>query len=127
MNTTTDRPTTKSPVALARAALTVAAEALPAYSSKYSRKDFTQHQLFAMLAVRRALKLDYRALEVLLREWAELRETLGLRKVPDHSTIQKAARRLMETKAPVLSWFGGRKNFRTRHDRGHKHDHGHAA
>jgi len=107
MNTRNDRPTTKSPVELARAALTVAGEALPAYSSKFSRKDFTQHQLFAMLAVRRFLKLDYRGLEVLLREWAELREVLGLRKVPDHSTIQKAAARLTATKAPVLSWFGG--------------------
>ena len=106
MNTTTVRPTTKSPVALARAALTVAAETLPTYSSKYSRKDFTQHQLFAMLAIRRFLKLDYRGLEVLLREWAELRAVLGLRKVPDHSTIQKAARRLLATDAPVLNWFG---------------------
>nr|WP_303652691.1 transposase [Paludisphaera mucosa] len=91
---------------MARAALTVACETLPAYSSKFSRKDFTQHQLFAMLAVRRFLKLDYRGLEVLLREWAELREALGLRKVPDHSTIQKAARRLLATDAPVLGWFG---------------------
>lgn len=107
MNITHDRPTTKSPVALARAALEVAAEALPAYSSKFSRKDFTQQQLFAMLAVRRSLKLDYRGLEVLLREWAELREAMGLKKVPDHSTIQKAACRLTATGAPILSWLGG--------------------
>lgn len=112
MTTTIERPTTKSPVALARAALTVAGETLPAYSSKFSRKDFTQHQLFAMLAVRRFLKLDYRGLEVLLREWSELREVLGLHKVPDHSTIQKAARRLMATDAPVLSWFGARRSRR---------------
>lgn len=110
MNTTHDRPTTKSPVALAQAALEVAGEALPAYSSKFSRKDFTQHQLFAMLAVRHFLKLDYRGLEVLLREWAELREAMGLRKVPDHSTIQKAARRLIATRAPVLDWLGGPKS-----------------
>jgi hypothetical protein len=115
MNTITPRPTTKSPVALARAALEVAGESLPAYSSKYSRKDFTQHQLFAMLAVRRALKLDYRGLEVLLRDWAELRETLGLRKVPDHSTIQKAAARLIATKAPILSWLGRSRIPRPQH------------
>ncbi len=110
MNNTLDRPTTKSPVALARAALEVAAEALPAYSSKFSRKDFTQHQLFAMLAVRRFLKLDYRGLEVLLREWSELREAMGLRKVPDHSTIQKAARRLLETRPPALAWLAAVKS-----------------
>jgi hypothetical protein len=101
-------------VALARAALTVAGETLPTYSSKYSRKDFTQHQLFAMLAVRKFLKLDYLGLEVLLREWAELREVLGLSKIPDHSTIQKAASRLMATRAPVLSWFGPRESRRSR-------------
>ena len=114
MNITHDRPTTKSPVALARAALEVAGEALPAYSSRFSRKDFTQHQLFAMLAVRRSLKLDYRGLEVLLREWSELREALGLRKVPDHSTVQKAARRLTAPGTRVLSWLGGPKAPRPR-------------
>lgn len=109
MKTTLDRPSTKSPVALARAALAVASESLPAYSSKFSRKDFTQHQLFAMLAVQYSMKLDYRGLETLLNDWAELREVLGLRKAPDHSTIQKAAQRLLATKAPVLNWIGGLK------------------
>jgi hypothetical protein len=31
----------------------------------------------------------------MLREWAELRDVLGLTKVPDHSTMQKAAERLL--------------------------------
>jgi hypothetical protein len=92
----TTRPMTKSPLALARMALSVARESIPAYSSKYSRKDFTQHQHFALLALREFLKTDYRGLEQMLKEWAELREVLGLKKVPDHSTIQKAARRLLE-------------------------------
>jgi uncharacterized protein (DUF3820 family) len=94
---------TKSPLALARAALAVAAEALPAYSSKFSRKDFTQHQLFALLALRLFLKTDYRGLEQLLRDWSDLRRALGLRKVPDHSTLQKAGRRLLEKKPPTPS------------------------
>src|SRR5438270_737787 len=47
----TEHPMTKSPRAVAREALALAREALPAYSSKYSRKDFTQHQLFAALAL----------------------------------------------------------------------------
>ncbi len=87
---------TKSPLAVARTALDTAREALPAYSSKYSRHDFTQHQHFALLALREFLKVDYRGLEQILREWAELRDALGLAKVPDHSTIQKAAERLLE-------------------------------
>ena len=44
---TTDYPMTKPPRAVAREALRPAKGALPAYSPRYSRKDFTQHQLFA--------------------------------------------------------------------------------
>ncbi len=92
---------TKSPLALARAALAVARQALPTYSSKYSRKDYTQHQLFALLCLREFLKVDYRGLEQYLRDWAELRDALGLTRVPDHSTLQKAAGRLLEKKGPT--------------------------
>jgi Transposase domain (DUF772) len=92
----TKRPMTKSPGALGRAALQAAREALPAYSSKFSRKDYTQHQLFALLALREFLRTDYRGLEQFLKEWSELRDALGLAKVPDHSTLQKAARRLLQ-------------------------------
>ena len=100
----TTRPMTKSPLAVARTALDTAREALPAYSSKYSRHDYTQHQHFALLALREFLKTDYRGLEELLRDWAELRDTLGLTKVPDHSTIQKAAERLLEKRGSMPSW-----------------------
>jgi hypothetical protein len=100
----TTRKMTKSPLALAREALAVAREALPAYSSKYSRQDYTQHQLFALLALREFLKVDYRGLEQQLKEWSDLREALGLAKVPDHSTLHKAAQRLLEKRgAPYCS------------------------
>ena len=108
----TTRPMTKSPLALARMALSVARESSPAYSSKFSRKDFTQHQHFALLALREFLKTDYRGLEQMLKDWAELRQTLGLEKVPDHSTIQEAAERLLETGGPPTS-CGGRCAVRT--------------
>src|SRR5438270_14042019 len=85
------RPMTRSPLALARAALDCAAAALPPYSSKYSKRDFTQHQLFALLALREFLRQDYRGLEQLLKDWSDLCQALGLAKVPDHSTLQKAA------------------------------------
>ena len=94
MNTNTRLNSRKSPLALARQALEDAQKAIPAYSSKFSRHDYTQHQLHALLALRRALRTDYRGLEALLRDWPELRETLGLERVPDHSTLQRAARRL---------------------------------
>ena len=103
MNTTpTIRPRTtktKSPLTLARTALASAQEALPQYSSKFSRHDFTQHQLSALLALRRYFQTDYRGLEAMIREWGELREALGLRRVPDHSTLQRAARRLQGASA----------------------------
>ena len=91
---------TKSPLRLAEAALATARQALPVYSSKFSRKDFTQHQLFALLALRVFLKQDYRGLEQLLLDWSDLRRALGLKKVPDHSTLQKAEQRLLEKKGP---------------------------
>jgi hypothetical protein len=99
----TTRPMTKSPLKSARMALSVARESVPAYSSESSRKDFTQHQHFALLALREFLKVDYRGLEAILRDWAELRDALGLKKVPDHSTLQKAATRLLEKRGSMPS------------------------
>src|SRR5437773_7965513 len=87
---------TKSPRAVAREALRLAQETLPAYSSKYSRKDFTQHQLFAILAVKAFLGRDYRGAVALLEDFADLRTDLGLTKVPDHSTLCKAEQRLLK-------------------------------
>src|SRR5690348_1963359 len=83
----TSRPMTKSPLKLARMALSVARESIPAYSSKFPPRRYSQHQLFALLALREFLKLDYRGLEPILKEWAELREVLGLARVPDRSTL----------------------------------------
>jgi hypothetical protein len=99
----TTRPMTKSPLAVARTALATAKIALLPYSSKFSRRDYTRHQHFALLTLREFLKTDYRGLEAILHDWAELRETLGLTKVPDHSTIQKAAERLLEKKGSMPS------------------------
>lgn len=92
MKTTT--PMTKSPRAVAREALRLARETLPAYSSKYSRKDFTQRQLFAVLSLKAFFKTDYRGVAQLLADFAELREELGLAQVPHYSTLCYAAGRL---------------------------------
>jgi hypothetical protein len=83
----------KSPLELAKTALAAAREAIPQYTSRFSRRDFTQHQLYALVALRRLLKTDYRGLEATVRDWSELREALGLVRVPDHSTIQRAEHR----------------------------------
>jgi hypothetical protein len=87
---------TKSPRALAQQALRLAQEALPAYSSKFSRKDFTQHQLFALLTLKTFFRTDYRGVTALLDDFAELRDDLGLDKVPHYSTLCYAAQRLLK-------------------------------
>jgi hypothetical protein len=89
-------PMTKSPRAVAREALRLAREALPAYSSPYSRKDFTQHQLFAVLALKTFLRTDYRGVVQVLADFAELRDDLGLAKVPNYSTLCYAEQRLLK-------------------------------
>src|SRR5919108_3805993 len=98
----TTRPMTKSAPAGARQALEAARAALPAYSSEFPKKTYTRHQLFAALAARRFLTTDYRGIEQHLRDWSDLRAALGLGDdVPDHSTLQKAADRLLERRRPT--------------------------
>jgi hypothetical protein len=99
----TTRPMTKSPRAVAREALRLARESLPAYSSKYSRKDFTQHQLFAVLALKAFFKTDYRGVAQMLRDFAELRQELGLGEAPHYSTLCYAAGRLKKGSSPCSS------------------------
>jgi hypothetical protein len=94
MDTTQRRVATRSPVALARTALRVAADAIPAYASKYSKKDFTQHQLLAVLALEQFFKTDDRGVVALLADLSDLRDALGLSKVPHHTTLFHARRRL---------------------------------
>jgi hypothetical protein len=92
----TSTPMTKSPRAVAREALRLAQVALPPYSSAKSRKDFTAHQLFAVLALKTFLKTDYRGVAQFLTDFAELRGDLGLTKVPHYSTLCYAASRLLK-------------------------------
>jgi len=92
--------TTKSPRAVLVEAHAVAAEALPAYGHRFSPRRFTQHQLFACLALQEFLGLDYRGVTALLADAGELREAIGMRSVPHYTTLQKAAHRLL-TETPA--------------------------
>jgi len=98
------RSMTKSPVALAKEALKVAESALPAYSSRFSKKDFTQPQLFAILALRQFFRTDYRGTVQLLRDFAELRGVLKLKKVPHYSTLCYAHKRLLKKGLSMRLW-----------------------
>lgn len=74
----------------------VSQKALPAYSSPYSRHDFTQHQLFAILVLRHFFRTDYRGIVTLLDEWSDVRRILKLKKVPHYSTLKYAHDRLLK-------------------------------
>jgi hypothetical protein len=102
----TTRPMTKSPRRLAQEALRLAREALPAYSCPTSRKDFTQHQLFAALALKTFLKTDYRGVAAFLEGFPELRADLGLTKVPHYSTLCYAEQRLLKKGGSASSSAG---------------------
>src|SRR5262245_33973490 len=99
----TPTPMTKSPRAVAREALALARESLPAYTSARSRQDCTAHQLFAVLALKTFLKTDYRGVVQFLEDFAELREDLGLTKVPHYSTLCYAEARLLKKGRPSSS------------------------
>lgn len=88
--------TSKSPKAVLITAHRVAQQALPAYRHRCSPKKFTQHQLFACLALKAMLKLDYRGVCGLLTDAPELREAIGMRVTPHYTCLQKAATRLLE-------------------------------
>jgi hypothetical protein len=90
-------PMTKSPRAVAREALRLAQDAPPACTSARSRKDFTAHQLFAILALKTFFKTDYRGVAQLLTDLADLRKDLGLEKVPRYSTLCYAAGWLLKS------------------------------
>jgi hypothetical protein len=94
--TTYGTKTTKSAVSLAREALAAARMALPEYSHACSPKFFTQHQLFALLVLKQFFKTDYRGVMVRIREWQELKDTLGLNHTPHWTTLQKAHARLLK-------------------------------
>ena len=90
------RAMTKSPLALARSAYKAAKKALPERASPYSKKKFTQPQLFAILVLRAFFRTDYRGMTDILRDFSDLREELELKSVPHYSTLALAEKRLLK-------------------------------
>jgi len=85
----------KSPRKVARVALAAGREAFSDYSSPFSPQKFTQPQLFACLVLKEFEKKDYRGMWELLKEFAGLRQEIGLKSVPHFTTLQKASVRLL--------------------------------
>jgi hypothetical protein len=78
----------------ARVAMDVATVILPTYRSRFSKHQFTQPQLLAILCLMRYEDWTFREAEVRLREHAELRAALRLSSVPDYTTVYRFLRRL---------------------------------
>lgn len=91
-----ERAMSKSPKQVALRALEVARESLPAYSDAHSPKKFTQHQLFAIAALRKFFRVDYRGIVAILADSSDLRRVLGLKRVPHFSTLCYAEQRLFK-------------------------------
>jgi len=90
------RPMSKSPNDVARHALAVAQDSLPAYSDKHSPKLYTQHQLFAINVLRQFFRTDLRGIVAILKDSSDLRRVLGLKRVPHYSTLSYAEQRFFK-------------------------------
>ena len=107
------RRMSKSAVRVAREALAAGRAALPEYGSRFSRRDYTQAQPFASLVLRQSLRTDHRGVVALAAGWAELRRALGLTRVPHHSTLAHASRRILADaeaggpSATLRPWWSG--------------------
>lgn len=67
---------------------------LPLYFSKFSRKDFTVHQLLVLLVLKQKLKCSYDTLVDDLGTRPFVVKLLGLKRIPDSSTVRKFAKRI---------------------------------
>lgn len=75
---------------------------LPLYFSKYSKKDFTVHQLLILLVLKQKLKCSYATLIDDLKTRPFIVKVIGLKKIPDDSTLKKFAKRL---KAEIIYYL----------------------
>jgi hypothetical protein len=81
---------------MARLALDVSQAVLPSQRTKFSKRQFTQPQLLAVLCLMRYEDWTFREAEVRLSEHAELRSALQLNSVPDYTTLYRFLTRLRE-------------------------------
>lgn len=82
------------PVRFAEAAFEASTRVLPLYRTTRSKHIFTQPQLLATLLSMRFEDWTFRETEVRLLEHRELRRVLGLKSVPDHTTLYRFMKRL---------------------------------
>jgi hypothetical protein len=74
-------------------ALNVGGRVLPPYSRPKSPRKFTQPQLLACLVLKAYLKTSYRGCIEVLENSPVLVRSLGLKMIPNYSTLQRFAER----------------------------------
>jgi transposase len=67
---------------------------IPLFSSKFSKKTYTQHQLLILLLLKEYLSEDYRDTVELTEIMESLREKIHLNEVPHFTTIHKFCQRI---------------------------------
>ena len=87
--------TTKSATEFAREALDTA-QALPAYSGPFSPPRSPSRSSWRCSPCGSFSKLDYRGVVAGLAKWKELRDPVGIDRVPHHTTLVHAERRLLK-------------------------------
>src|SRR3712207_3762631 len=88
---------------VARLAIATARRVAPPRLSKHACPAYHPASLLAALLLREHLRLTYRAVEDLLRLADRLRRLLGLRIVPDHSTLWWFGRRHLDPNLAALA------------------------
>ncbi|MFQ5532027.1 MAG: IS5 family transposase, partial [Candidatus Nanoarchaeia archaeon] len=70
---------------------------IPKFSSKFSNKIYDNHQKMIILIFRQKMKMTYRSIVKFFRFSGLARALLGLKEVPDHSTLVKFHKRIKAT------------------------------
>lgn len=90
--------TSQSPCMIALTAYHTAQKVFPNYRHRFSPKKFTQSQLFTCLVLKSFFKTDYRGIVEIISEHHNIWNILELHYLPHYTTLQKASKRLLNSK-----------------------------
>ena len=76
---------------------------IPLYSSKFSRKDYNQHQLLALLVFKEYLGVRYREIIELIEVMDAIQILLGITRIPHFTTLCKFSSRISSTALSQVS------------------------
>jgi len=77
-----------------RIAYGICKDSMRMYSSKFSRHDFTQRQLIALLMLKTRMRMRYREIVDIVSICPDIKKILDLNKVPHYTTLNKFFKRV---------------------------------